>query len=142
MNHDAEAQVLKWFRLKHSLRFCSLPGLRALVAFILGLSSIACAASGVQAAPVPPEMRTSFFAVTVNNQRIDVAHAASNYEFVNFDTTGPVDISITAAEPGFWDRGVDIEPWRPESDPGAMARPSASSSKVPPNSRSRGPAIF
>ncbi len=35
-----------------------------------------------------------------------------------------VDISITAADPGFWDRGVDIEPWRlglrathPEGEP-------------------------
>jgi hypothetical protein len=100
-----------------SLRFRSLPALRTLVVTVLvlltlALSAVARAATGVQAAPVPPEMRTSFFAVTVNNQRIDVAHAASNYEFVNFDTTGPVDISITAAEPGFWDRGVDIEPWR------------------------------
>ena len=31
----------------------------------------------MQAAPVPAEMRNSFFAVTVNNQRVDVAHAAS-----------------------------------------------------------------
>jgi hypothetical protein len=89
-----------------------LPALRTLVVLFLLLSSLAHAAPGVQAAPVPPEMRTSFFAVMVNNQRIDVAHAASNYAFVSFDTTGPVDISITAAEPGFWDRGVDIEPWR------------------------------
>jgi len=57
-------------------------------------------------------MRTGFFAVTVDNQRIDVAHAASNYEFVSFDTTGPAEISITAADPHFWDAGVDIEPWR------------------------------
>jgi len=57
-------------------------------------------------------MKSSFFAVTVNKQVVDVAHAASNYEYVTFDTRGAVDISITAAEPGFWDRGVDIEPWR------------------------------
>jgi PA14 domain len=87
--------------------------LAALLAFSgLSLAGVAHAEAEVQAAPVPQEMRSSFFAVTVNNQRVDVAQAASNYEFVNFDTTGPVDISITAAEPGFWDRGVDIEPWR------------------------------
>jgi len=57
-------------------------------------------------------MQSGFFAVTVNNRRIDVTHAASHYEFVNFDTAGPVDISITAADPHFWDSGVDIEPWR------------------------------
>ena len=89
-----------------------LPSFRALLVFSFAFSSLARAASGVQAAPVPPEMRSGFFAVTVNNQRVDVAHAAANYEFVNFDVTGPVEISITAAEPGFWDRGVDIEPWR------------------------------
>lgn len=57
-------------------------------------------------------MRSSFFAATVNGRPIDVASAASNYELVSFDTDRPVEISITAAEPGFWDRGVDIEPWR------------------------------
>jgi hypothetical protein len=69
-------------------------------------------------------MRNSFFAVMVNNQRIDVAHAASNYEFVSFDAAGPLEISITAADPHFWDGGVDIEPWRlglrathPEGEP-------------------------
>ncbi len=87
-------------------------GFRALFVAFLALSSAVRVASQVQAAPVPAEIRNSFFAVTVNNQRVDVAHAASNYEFVSFDITGPVEISITAAEPGFWDRGVDIEPWR------------------------------
>jgi hypothetical protein len=75
------------------------------------IGSAGCVAQ-VQAAPVPEDMRNSFFAVTVNNERVDVAHAASNYEFVSFDTTGPVNITITAADPHFWDSGVDIEPWR------------------------------
>ncbi len=74
--------------------------------------SAAGAATRVNTAPVPAEMRSSFFAVSVNGRPVDVAWAASNYEFVSFDATGPVEISITAAEPGFWDRGVDIEPWR------------------------------
>ena len=87
-------------------RFC------ALFVFILVLTSASCAAAQVEAAPVPDEMRNSFFAITVNNRRVDVAHAASDYEFVSFDATAPVDISITAADPHFWDSGVDIEPWR------------------------------
>ena len=89
-----------------------MPGFRALLACLFALSIGARAATRVQSTPVPQEMRSSFFAVTVNNQRVDVAHAASNYDFVSFDTTGPVEISITAGEPGFWNRGVDIEPWR------------------------------
>ncbi len=57
-------------------------------------------------------MRSAAFTVRVNGQPVDVAHAAASYEFVSFDVTGPVNIEITAAEPGFWDHGVDIQPWR------------------------------
>jgi hypothetical protein len=66
-------------------------------------------------------MRSTVFTVRVNGQPVDVAHAASSYEYVSFDfRDGPVTVEITAAEAGFWDRGVDIEPWRlgirPERD--------------------------
>ena len=105
-------------------RISSLPSIRALLTLVLALSCFARVDAQVQAAPVPDEMRNSFFAITVNHERVDVAHAASNYEFVSFDTTGPADISITAADPHFWDSGVDIEPWRlgirpthPEGEP-------------------------
>jgi hypothetical protein len=66
----------------------------------------------VQAVPVPQEMRSTAFTVSVNGQPVDVAHAAASYEYVSFDGTGPFDLEITAAEQGFWDRGVDIQPWR------------------------------
>ncbi len=89
-----------------------LPVFRALLVAVFALAAAAHAATRVRAAPVPPEMRSGFFTVTVNGQRVDVACAASNYDFVSFDITGPAEISITAAEPGFWDGGVDIEPWR------------------------------
>jgi hypothetical protein len=89
-----------------------MPGFRTLFVAVLALPAAAHAASRVQAAPVPAEMRSTAFTVTVNGQPVDVAHAAASYEYVSFDVTGPVDVSITAAEPGFWDRGVDIQPWR------------------------------
>jgi hypothetical protein len=57
-------------------------------------------------------MRSTDFAIAVNGKPVDVAHAAANYSFVSFDITGPVTVEITAAEGGFWDRGVDIQPWR------------------------------
>ncbi|MDR3750058.1 MAG: hypothetical protein P4K94_01095, partial [Terracidiphilus sp.] len=87
-------------------------GFRSLIVAVLALSSAAHAASRVQAAPVPKEMRSSAFTMTVNGRPVDVAHAAASLEFASFDITGPVDIAITAAEPGFWEKGVDIEPWR------------------------------
>ncbi len=89
-----------------------MPGIRPLLVVLIALPFGAQAASPVQSAPVPPEMRSTAFTVTVNGQTVDVAHAAASYEFVSFDITGPVDIAITAAEPGFWDRGVDVQPWR------------------------------
>jgi hypothetical protein len=89
-----------------------LPAFRSLFVAFLALPIAAHAAARVQAAPVPQEMRSTAFTVTVNGQTVDVAHAASMYEFVSFDITGPVNVAITAAEPGFWDRGVDIQPWR------------------------------
>jgi hypothetical protein len=89
-----------------------LPVFRTLLVAVLVFPAALHADRRVQAAPVPAEMRSTAYTVTVNGQRIDVAHAATNYEFVSFDVTGPVDVAITAAEPGFWDRGVDIQPWR------------------------------
>ena len=57
-------------------------------------------------------MRATDFTVRVNGQTVDVAHAAASYDYVSFDGRGPFDVEITAAEPGFWDKGVDIQPWR------------------------------
>ena len=87
-------------------------GIRSLLVASLGFSVAAHAASHVYPVPVPEEMRSTAFTVTVNGTVVNVAHAAASYEFVNFDITGPVDVAITAAEPGFWDRGVDVQPWR------------------------------
>jgi len=61
---------------------------------------------------VPPEMRSAAFTVTVNGQEVGVAHAAASYQYVSFDGSGPFDVEITAAEKGFWEKGVDIQPWR------------------------------
>jgi PA14 domain len=89
-----------------------LPGFRSLLVALLVLPIAAHAATRIQAAPVPPELKSIAFTVTVNGQPVDVAHAAASYEWVTFDTLGPVDIAITASEPGFWSHGVDIQPWR------------------------------
>jgi hypothetical protein len=85
---------------------------RLLLVAVLALPVAAHAAARVQSAPVPPEMRSTAFTVRVNGQTVDVAHAAASYEYVSFDMTGPVNVEITAAEKGFWEKGVDIQPWR------------------------------
>ena len=86
--------------------------LLALCIFIFSFAGSAHAASRIDATPVPAEMRSTFFTVTVNGQPVDVAHAASNYDFVSFDMTAPVEVAITASDPEFWRKGVSVEPWR------------------------------
>jgi len=87
-------------------------GSRLLLVAFLTFPVAAQTAARVQAVPVPQEMRSTAFSVSVNRQPVDVAHAAASYEYVSFDGTGPFDVEITAAEPGFWEKGVDIQPWR------------------------------
>jgi len=105
--------VLQWTGLQFSSGSCFLRARGVfLVVASLAFSSVVFAASRVQPVPVPQELRSTAFTVTVNDQPVDVAHAAANYDFLNFDITGPVTVAITASEPGFWDKGVDVEPWR------------------------------
>lgn len=78
---------------------------------LLGLPG-AHAATRVIAAPVPDSLHAEEFSVTVNGKPIAAIHAASSYDAVSFDANGPVDVAITASDPGFWNKGVDIQPWR------------------------------
>ncbi len=89
-----------------------LPGIRTLLVGLLAVHAVAHAAQREEFAVVPQEMRSSAFTVTVDGHPVDVAHAAASYNFVSFDVTGPVTVEVTATEPGFWDKGVEIEPWR------------------------------
>ena len=89
-----------------SLRRLFLP----LAALVLSFGSFAGAR--VLPVPVPKEMQSSQFTVQVNGKSVDVAHAAASYDYVSVETTAAISVSITATEHGFWDRGVDIQPWR------------------------------
>ncbi|HZL52098.1 MAG TPA: PKD domain-containing protein [Terracidiphilus sp.] len=89
-----------------------MPGFRTLLVAALALPAVVHAADRVQAAAVPAEMRSTVFTVKVGGRPVDVAHAAASYEFVSFDITGPVTVEITASQADFWDKGVDIQPWR------------------------------
>jgi len=62
--------------------------------------------------PVPQEMRATDFTAQVNGKPVDVVHAAASYDYVSVETTAPITLSITSAEAGFWDHGVDVQPWR------------------------------
>jgi len=62
--------------------------------------------------PVPKELRSVQYQVQVNGKPVDVAHAAASYDYVSIEATSAVKVEITAFDDGFWDRGVDIQPWR------------------------------
>lgn len=63
-------------------------------------------------APVPKEVRSSHFIVTVKGHRTAVVHAADNYYLLNFYVEGRTVVSVTADDPHFWDRGVEVQPMR------------------------------
>ena len=69
-------------------------------------------AARVEPVPVPVALRSSAFTVRVDGRVVDVAHAAASLDFASFDVTGPVTVEVTAADPDFWQKGVDVEPWR------------------------------
>ncbi len=66
----------------------------------------------VSPVPVPQELRSTEYTVLIDGKLVDVAHAAASYDYVSIESTGPVKVSITAAEKDFWATGVDIQPWR------------------------------
>ena len=70
------------------------------------------AATHVSIAPIPDEVRTEQFIVTIAGHRTPVVHAASSYSLLNFDLDGPAMVSVRASDAHFWDRGVEIQPMR------------------------------
>ena len=68
---------------------------------------------GLQAAPVPPEMRSSFFAIEVNRRarRRGARGVELRIRQLRHDGAGGSFRSPRRTR-SFWDRGVDIEPWR------------------------------
>ena len=61
-------------------------------------------------APIPDEVASHHFTVTVGDQSSPVLHAAVGYYLLNFEMTGPTRITVTADDPHYWDRGVEIQP--------------------------------
>ena len=69
-------------------------------------------ASQVKIYSLPHEVRSTHYRVRINGRNADVLHAATGYYLLNFDTNGPVTVSVTAEDPHFWDRGVVVQPMR------------------------------
>ncbi len=85
--------------------------LLALAVALLSFGSVA-QASRQQLPATPPEMTSRHFVVSVDGQQVPAFHAAANYYFLNFEARRHARIEVTADQDGFWDRGVEVQPWR------------------------------
>ena len=63
-------------------------------------------------ASIPAEVASEHFRVTVGKASSPVFHAVTGYYLLNFDIAGPTQITVTADDPHYWDRGVEVQPMR------------------------------
>ncbi len=61
---------------------------------------------------IPDAIASTHYTVTLNGRPTPVMHAAVNLYFLNFPAARKLKVTVTADRDGFWDRGVDIQPWR------------------------------
>src|SRR5271170_8208708 len=81
----------------------------ALLVCVLFLAAVAHAR--VSIAPVPEEIRSDRFIVTIDGHPTSFSHAAANYYFLNFDLKSKAKIAITAPSDDYWAKGVEVQPW-------------------------------
>jgi PA14 domain len=62
--------------------------------------------------PIPDELRSDRFTMTLDGQAAGVAHAATTYHFVNFEFRGPTVVSLSGPSDDYWSAGVEVQPWR------------------------------
>ncbi len=82
------------------------------VCALLSSRPASASASRVTTFSLPDEVRSTHYRVRIDGRPADVLHAATGYYLLNFDTDGPVTVSVTADDPHFWDRGVEVQPMR------------------------------
>jgi hypothetical protein len=90
---------------------------RSLIRLVLLAACLGClltspASASVSVAPIPAEVSSDFFTVTINGRTSPVVDAVSSYYLLNFDLDGPATVSVRAPDAHFWDRGVEIQPMR------------------------------
>ena len=62
--------------------------------------------------PVPTEIASSHYVVTIDGQPTPVMHAAMNLYFLNFNARSNALITVTADTENFWAAGAEVQPWR------------------------------
>ncbi len=77
---------------------------------VMGVSF--CSSRAQTVWPVPAEMASPEFQVSINGVATPVMHAAQNLYFLNFEAGRKLDVVVTANREDYWARGVDVQPWR------------------------------
>ncbi len=78
---------------------------RLLFGLLLGLLGVG--SSFAQAPwPVPAQIASSHFVVTLNGKSTPVMHAALNNYFLNFEAGRKIKVTVTADSDDFWAKGV------------------------------------
>jgi hypothetical protein len=62
--------------------------------------------------PVPKEIASTHFTVTIEGKTTPVMHAALNDYFLNFEAGPKLEITVTADKDDYWKKGVEVQPWR------------------------------
>ena len=86
--------------------------LLSLSAAVTLCSLCAIAAAETTFAPIPAEVSSTHFTVSIGGASTPVVHAASGYYLLNFDIAAPVQVTVTASDPHYWDTGVEVQPMR------------------------------
>jgi hypothetical protein len=89
------------------------------ICFVLSLAVLAPLAiharviPGVRSsmAPIPSEVSSTHFTVTVGGVSSPVMHAVSGYYLFNFEIHEPTTVTVTADDAHYWDTGVEVQPW-------------------------------
>ncbi len=68
------------------------------------------------------DILSTHFQVTIDGQPAQVMHAALNLYFLNLTAAKHHHITVTAPADGFWDKGVEIQPWRLNIRPTVQGR--------------------
>jgi hypothetical protein len=107
MEFKTMPEFLLWKRIA-SLHLC----LFLCLVFFIALLPQARAASTVTLYPIPAEVSSNHFIVSINGRKTPVLHAAVGYYLLNFDASGPATVSVTASDPHYWTAGVEVQPMR------------------------------
>ena len=88
-----------------------LPRSAFLICFLC-MSLLEASGSPISIDPIPTELQSDSFRISIGSRHSRVFHAVGGYYLLSFEVSSTATISITAKDPHFWDQGVEVRPMR------------------------------